>query len=229
MQTSIDILEPGCLDRLSQWRDSGALFVTPNNRLARHLDATFAQMAQPCFAYERVEVLPFDRWAASLWEQAMLLGQVKASHLLTDFQDLQHWRAVIDRSAVGEQLVAVPAAARLAQRAFHAVLSYRLDIDAHRFEFLSDVDSAAFLDWQAAYSALLEEHNQLPLVLAQQHLLDVAQWPGRQPVVAVGFDQLTPLQQAMLDHVNRDHELPSNPALQLEVRCERLLPDPQLQ
>ncbi len=222
MPSSTTTLQPECIEALKRCCDNGAVFVTPNKRLARHLAGLLEQLAQPAAAFECPEVLPLEAWSAALWHRALLIGQVEPLYLLSDFQDLQYWRQVIENSDTGAGLIATSSAARLAQQAFRAMHEHQIDAEANRFEFQSGIDSAAFFHWQQAYCDLLARKGQLSLVQAQQNLLKAAEWPRTAPTVAVGFDVLPPLQSALLARANAAFDT-SVGELQLHVASQVLL------
>ena len=224
MVTKLPNLQTDCIDALRRWRALNAVFVTPNNRLARHLATTLDQIvAGHCV--EASLVLPFNNWCEQIWRQALLRGEVEPAYLLSDFQGQYYWRKVIEQSQSGAGLITVPAAARLAQQAYYAALEYQLDIASYQFEFQSGVDSAAFFEWQQAYRNMTAERGQLSLLEAQQQLLGTATLVQGQPVVAVGFDQFTPLQQALLTAANCQNQADIGdgvPELQLTAPVQSL-------
>ena len=206
------LVESEVASQLASALDRGALFLTPNTRLAAFLrevlDALMIkQQASEQAVWQSSEIIPFDTWTKTQWNAAMLLGRVPPKLMLTAGQDLLYWEKALDKSQVAQGLMSPASAAAQAQQAYGLLKQSLVDVNQHAFEFNSAVDSQAFFDWLLHYQAIVQNSEHIALVDAQSQLLtlgnnglgvDTKNSESRL-VVMVGFQAPTPLQKGIVD------------------------------
>ena len=198
--------------QLASALDRGALFLTPNTRLAAFLrevlDALMiARQTNKQAVWQSSEIIPFDTWTKSQWNTAMLLGRVPPKLILTASQDILYWEQALDQSQIAQSLMSPASAAAQAQQAYQLLKQSLVDINQHSFEFKSAVDSRAFFDWLEHYQVIVQDSEHIPLVDAQSQLLTLgdsslgqgAKEDNDRLVVMVGFQAPTPLQRSIVD------------------------------
>ena len=191
--------------QLEKALDCGALFITPNTRLAAYLrelldDIMLNRHKAGQGAWESPDLIPFEAWTVAQWTSSMLSGKTAPRLILTTGQDAFYWERALDQSPIAQTLMSPAAAAAQAQQGYQLLKQALVDIDQHAFEFNSAVDSRAFYDWIKHYKALLQDSGHIALVDAQSELLslNLHDTVADQLVVMVGFQSPTPLQKALI-------------------------------
>ncbi len=198
-----ELAKPELLERLAAGHAAGITVVTPNVRLARELAREFdqCQIDAGRSTWEAADVLPYAAFVERLYEDA--LYSELAAHLprlLSSAQAQALWEAAIRESRWGEALLAVPAAAADAARAWSLVQAW--DIAGSLGKFPGNDDAKAFAAWARAYErrcardALVDEAR-LPQVVAP--LLGEAALRKPQLLVSYGFDALEPQARAFFE------------------------------
>ena len=162
--------------QLEEALDRGALFITPNTRLASYLrdlldDIMLHRQKSNLGVWSTPELIPFDAWTTSQWTAAMLSGKTSPRLILSAGQDILYWERALEQSPIAQTLMSPAAAAAQAQQGYQLLRQGLVDIDQHAFEFNSAVDSRAFYDWIKHYKALLQNSDHIALVDAQSELL----------------------------------------------------------
>ena len=207
MQNSIHrLVEPDVASQLASALDRNATFLTPNTRLAAYLrevlDAIMLdRQMKDQSVWRTPEIIPFDAWTTSKWNEAMLAGKLAPKLILTAGQDALYWEQALDKSPIAQTLMSPSAAATQAQQGYQLLRQSLVDIDQHAFDFNSAVDSRAFFDWIKHYRSIVQGSQHISLVDAQSQLLSITtHTAGQRLVVLVGFESPTPLQQAIVDN-----------------------------
>ena len=181
---------------------SGAIAVTPNLRLARHLRREFATdaLARRQTTWATPAILPYGAWLESLWLD-LLAGDAASEppRLLRPGQSLYAWQRIVAGNSQGAASIDARAAARLAVEAWELVHSWGAGGESWRgwpAIGLSE-DQAAFVSWAESYAAMLSETRavdtaQLADALVR-HASALAKSPPRR-VLLVGFIELSPQQ-----------------------------------
>jgi probable DNA repair protein len=171
------------------------LVVTPNRRLARFIERRFDlwQAARGRAAWERAEVLPFDAWVAREWQQREERA-ARPSSLASRLAARVRWEEIVKQS-LGDAgaLMNLAGAARDAASAWKLAHAWRL---FHALDTMPLAEDARrFIAWAREYRARCDAAHEadaaaVPDLLARQ----LAARPLAKPVLAVGFDLLTPQQ-----------------------------------
>ena len=234
----ISLLDSDVATQLENALDRDALFLTPNTRLAAYLrelldDIMLERRRVVKGVVEDVvkdaakgvwqspELIPFDAWTTAQWTAAILSGKTAPRLILTAGQDVLYWERALEQSPIAQTLMSPAAAAAQAQQGYQLLKQGLVDVDQHAFEFNSAVDSRAFYDWIKHYEVLLEGSEHIALVDAQSQLLslDNAHSDADRPVVMVGFQSPTPLQQAIVEHYAGGNNIES---IHLNVGCKSI-------
>lgn len=240
MVTSLDaIVDPACIEQLSQALSRDALFLTPNTRLATVLRVVLDELAgaDGDVVWSSPMVMPFDTWAASCWRSAILADELPPKLLLGTMQDSLYWEQALTRAGNTNELLSKGAAAKLAQQGYTLLVQSQLDIAQHRFDFESAVDSRAFYQWVQCYRQIIDKTSYIGHVDAQAQLLQLDMTGSMfklaeqtldnrlwlKPIVMVGFQAPTALQMAIVNHLARSSDAePAVSQLQLHRSCQQL-------
>lgn len=185
------------------------LTLTVNQRLARYLRVQYAKTRRE--AGEPVCEPPLIySWAGWLREQytaiqnATLQGQVSPPALLSTAQAERLWEAVLAESSYGESLLQLAATARAARQAW--VLGKQWRLDPALLERIDLPDTRAFAAWSRGYEKQCAAHGWIDNTLLADYLAPLFE---KQHLIAppiirlVGFDDITPQQQALLDTLQK--------------------------
>ena len=182
--------------------DRGVSVVTGNTRLAGAIRHAFEQRAigQGLEVWFTPDVLPWSAWLQRCWEQAVVSGGVSApALLLTPQQELRVWEDIIAASSAGQPLQQLVGAARRAQDARQLLQSWRLSLDEAVFRY--NDDSAAFWQWASRFESMCTEKGWLPIARLADELhrsLLASEWMPSTGLALIGFDELAPQQQSLL-------------------------------
>ena len=213
--------------QLEEALDRGALFITPNTRLASYLrdlldDIMLHRQKSNLGVWSTPELIPFDAWTTFQWTAAMLSGKTSPRLILSAGQDMLYWERALEQSPIAQTLMSPAAAAAQAQQGYQLLRQGLVDIDQHAFEFNSAVDSRAFYDWIKHYKALLQNSDHIALVDAQSELLSLNESNAvdDRSLVMVGFQSPTPLQKALVQsYAKAEGQIES---IHLNVGCKSI-------
>src|ERR1700756_2570565 len=203
---------------------SGAIPVTPNLRLARHLRREFATdaLARRQTTWATPTILPYGAWLESLWLD--LLAADTASEpprLLRPGQSLYAWQQIVAGDSRGVALIDARAAARLAAEGWGLMHGWGGGGESWRGWPATGLsaDQAAFVSWAESYAAMASETRavdtaQLADALVR-HASALAKSAPRR-VLLVGFIEHSPqqvrlasaLEAAGAAHIERVDPLP---------------------
>ncbi len=182
--------------------NSGAPVITGNKRLAVSVRQAFDQAAlgKGLVVWPTPPVLPWSSWLQQTWEDAVVSGTVPApALLLTAQQEQRVWEDIISASLVDQPLQQVTGTVRRAQEAWQLLQSWRVPLDAAVFRY--NDDSAAFWQWASRFEALCAARDWLSGARICDALLPAVaagKYPVPDALLLLGFDELTPQQQVLL-------------------------------
>ncbi|HEY5674618.1 MAG TPA: PD-(D/E)XK nuclease family protein [Malonomonas sp.] len=168
----------------------GALILTANKRLSRHLRTTFDRQMQRSgkTVWPTPQILDFDGW---LRRSIADLGEFW--RLLDGFPALRLWETLIEKESAGSELELLQqaATARKAQEAYRLLVAYDCRLDA----FPLTEDQRVFNRWQQAYRDECRKHQwldraELPALIYQAIEAGRLNLPAK--VLLTGFDQWGP-------------------------------------
>jgi ATP-dependent helicase/nuclease subunit B len=184
---------------------SGAIAVTPNRRLARHLQRDFARaaLAQGRRTWATPTILPYAAWLESLWLDLLAAEAVpELPRLLQPAQSVYVWQGII---AGDPRNAAIDArsAANLAAESWELLHAWSAGGESWRgwpALGLSD-DQTAFVAWAESYAAKLAgaravDAAQLGDALA--HRVAALTKPPPRRVLLVGFIEFSPQQSRLV-------------------------------
>jgi probable DNA repair protein len=184
---------------------SGAIAVTPNRRLARHLQRDFARdaLARGQRTWTTPTILPYASWLETLWLDLLAADAVsEPPRLLQPAQSLYAWQRIIagDR---GNAKIDARSAANLAAEAWELLHAWGAGGESWRgwpALGLSD-DQTAFVSWAESYTATLAgaraaDAAQLGDALARR--ATALTRPRPRHVLLVGFIESSPQQSRLV-------------------------------
>ena len=186
--------------------DRGVTVVTGNKRLASVTRHAFEQAAldKGLEVWPTPDVLPWTAWLQRVWEDAVVSGATQAPELLlTSQQEQRIWEDIITESVTDQPLQQVTGTVRRAQEAWQLMQSWRLSLKKAVFRYNSD--SAAFWEWASRFEARCTENGWLPLARLADELqcsVQAGELAVPAELVLIGFDELTPQQQSLLQTLN---------------------------
>ena len=200
----------------------GTLIMTANRRLARHIEQAYNQhqLAAGKQAWQPLNLYPLDDWINAQWKKLTLLDSNELTHsrLLSTQEELLHWEAIIKHSQDTLPVARPAALARLAQQAYNNLGLWQLLNPPSEHTPLKDeplfqqgtIDSQAFAKWLIRFNQICHEQQLMPQVSMQQTILAAFQQQQLLPypdVLLVGFDQLSPLHEALLEAATETYRL----------------------
>jgi probable DNA repair protein len=181
---------PDAQQRIITAAAAGALVLTANKRLARHLmracDARLQAAGKA--VWKTPQIISFDGWL-----HRCLADLGEAWRLLEGFPALRLWEQLIEKESAGTELelLQLAATARKAQEAHQWSVAYGCQLEGF---FLTE-DQWVFLGWQKAYQQACRQHHWLDRAdLPELIFAAIAKGRLRLPgeVLLIGFDQSTP-------------------------------------
>lgn len=168
----------------------GALVLTANKRLSRHLVAAFDRQRQAAgnSVWKTPQIISFDGWLHRCLHD---LGE--SWRLLEGFPARRLWERVIEQDAAGSslELLQLAATARKAMEADQWMRAYGCQLNREQLT----ADQQAFMRWQADYRRQCLDHDwldraELPRMIYTA--LEAKRLPLPATVLLVGFDQRSP-------------------------------------
>ncbi|MEP6941824.1 MAG: PD-(D/E)XK nuclease family protein [Betaproteobacteria bacterium] len=197
-------MTPALLDALAD----GATAVTPNRRLARQLRRAFdrRQIDADHRTWRTPAIVPYPAWLVTLWQtRREAHGAAGARTLLSAAQSQHLWRRIVEDAAMG--LFDTRGAATLAMQAWTLMHAWGEGGESWRAWTRSGNgdDPSMFAAWAQSYARALARHRsvdaaQLGDVLAAEPADGAAR--GMHATL-VGFMQITPQQQRLIDALTR--------------------------
>lgn len=168
----------------------GALILSVNKRLARHLRQLFDRrmMAEGAGAWRSPEILSLDEWLHRCVD-----GLGLKDRTLSLFQARLIWEALIEENLQPGSggLLQVPSTAQLALEAHSLLVEYGVDLD----DFPLTEDHEVFLQWRQCYENKLSDTawidpSRIPTRVCEGIREGLIAVPSR--VILVGFDEIPP-------------------------------------
>jgi probable DNA repair protein len=186
--------------------DKGELVLLPHARAARDLRAAFdaRQRARGLPAWEPARALSWSEWAKSLWGELVVSG-VEGRLLLNAAQEHSVWRQVIAEDATHRSIGSLDSLAELAQSAWQLAADYAATEKLR--QFATTHDNRTFATWAESFVRQCSDRGYVSGGLLNHALLEGLR-RGELAVSAslelVGFGQMLPSQQVLLDGL-REH------------------------
>jgi len=190
------------IDPLFESIGSKSLLLTPNRRLAAHVQSAYAEACSQrgLSVWETPAIHPLDEWLQHCW-----------SHLLADNSNLtrqltllppQHeillWERLI-RDDEKSVLLKPYATAKQAQSAYRGLQLWQTELNQ---EFYYHPDCARFAHWTKQFQQLCIQRGFVSAAALPQLLIDAfneQQLSSPKHIVLVGFQHLPPLHQQLLE------------------------------
>ncbi len=214
------------LDALQAHLEQGRTLLTPNFRLARRIrsqwDQQQAASGQGCWPTLRVYAL--EHWLGEQWQQARRAGRVSPRQRIDTAWEKELWRQVIeaDQSQSGEYTMLAPgAAASMAAQARQLLVRWQVPIaDAGvAAGFRLDPDCAVFQRWLHQFEQRLDAGGWATTDDCHAQLL-AAPEQTTDDLVLVEFDEIPPLQRAVLEHLSGELHWSRNTEARSAQQCQ---------
>ena len=180
----------------------GSTLVCASSRLARRLRHRFAQLQLSAGkkAWPTPDILPWGAWLQRCWQDS-INGPDRDLMLLSGEQEIFLWQRLIRKTAAS-RLLQLTATGRQAHDAWRRVRDWRIPVFPAGC-YLNE-DAIAFREWSAAYQQQCREQGLIDQTCIPELLVEQAVRPPTSvSVVLAGFDDLTPLQQYLIDGLGR--------------------------
>lgn len=186
---------------------SDTLVLTPNQRMSRFVQVQYGLWRQSCGdrVWPSLKTLSLSAWVQDLWRslQASASHPAASNRLLSSEQERLVWLQAINESDHGYDLLADDSMADLASQAWRIMRLWRKRIDDLRDD---TQEQRLFSDWVERYTALCERSNAIDVtgqleVVARCLEADGLQLP--KSVVLLGFDDIDPLEQRLIDTLRK--------------------------
>lgn len=179
----------------------GMTLVTPTSRLARHLQYQYAamQIRAGKQAWETPDILPWNGWLQRTREMICLRRKF-TDVLLTTEQQQQVWQDIVNRSNYTRALLHPVNAARQAMQAWSLCKKWQIPVFPEG-TYLNE-DAYTFKSWAKDYQHRCQTNGWIDewefATLLLQEPLDAV---FNSEIILYGFDDFTPLQQALFEHI----------------------------
>jgi len=184
--------------------EQGATLITVNRRLGRRfLDRYHLHMqSKGHAAWETPDILPWSGWMTRCLDRAVYLHP-EADHPvpLNQDQELPLWEEIIRVSGQARGLMHLGEAARQAHRAWILFCHWHLNPETDAGAW-SSPEHEAFLHWSRELRELAESRGWLEQARQPAHLAQLLQagtLPCPDELWLVGFEQLSPVQETILE------------------------------
>jgi ATP-dependent helicase/nuclease subunit B len=181
------------------------LLLLPNASAAREIRSAFdsRQQVSNLAAWEPANALSWSQWTASLWSELIVSG-AETRLLLNAAQEHSLWLEVITEDKANATLASADSLADLAQTAWQIAATYNATANVR--SSASTNDSRIFAAWAEAFSQRCATRSYLSAALLDYALslhLQSGNIPSPSELYLVGFNDLKPSQQLILDALHR--------------------------
>lgn len=185
---------------IRQYIEQGFTIVTPTKRLGRALQQQYIseQLSAEKKVWETPDILPWAAWILRSWDN-FATQQDHVPFLLNSQQQQWVWQKIVTESSFAEGFLQPAAAASRAYDAWKTMRQWQLE------SFPEDLwlnnDAFAFQSWVKTFQQQCKKHNWLDAPSLEGYLLnEVSTWAtySAAKICLVGFDELTPVQEALL-------------------------------
>ena len=204
---------------------SGSLLLTPNRRLAAHVQSAYAEACSQrgLSVWESPAILPLDEWLQNCWLQ-LIAGNSNLSQqliLLQPQQEVLLWEQIV-RSDEKSVLLTPYATAKQAQSAFRVLQLWQTELGQ---EFYFHPDCARFAHWAKQFQQLCLQSGFISSSALPQLLInafEVQQLISPERIILVGFQHLPPLHKELLDAAGAEvsqHQPETTAAKKQKLAC----------
>ncbi len=198
-------MEAGNINRsdLHKKLEQGVTVVTGNSRLSESLKQEFQQqaVARGLQVWDSPDIKPWNIWIRKIWEESVFDGLIESPELLlTEVQEQYVWESIIETSSAS--VLRKEATASKASEAWQQLINWQVDLDA--IEFDVNEDTQTFKLWVEKYEQQCLEQGWLPASHIAEQLVQCFnhnQDAFNSHIILLGFDELTPLQQALYEAI----------------------------
>ncbi|MEO8847357.1 MAG: PD-(D/E)XK nuclease family protein [Casimicrobiaceae bacterium] len=182
---------------------AGAVVVTPNNRLARHLADDFdrAQLAAARTTWPTPIALPWNAWLNTLWIDALSAGTWETPFTLLNTQQAARlWERAVDADAL--QLLDTRGAAERAASAWATFRAYAEPQESPQQFSGGGDDAAAFARWSRRFLRSAGELSAIDAAQLPERLIEASadsRFVAGRSIVLAGFVEFTPQQTRLVD------------------------------
>jgi len=181
--------------------NNGATLLTPNQRLARAVQADFSslQIEATRHAWPTPTILPFTSWLQSLYRDLQAVGRVSL-RLIADDHARALWSNIVKGSHA--DVLSPDATAAAVASAWATEHAWRGETRPDAFP-LSD-DQLQYERWKREYVQLCQREGLVDSAMLCRTLIEeVADWPAGQAgqLLLLGFAETAPEQQQLFDHL----------------------------
>jgi hypothetical protein len=154
---------------------AGHTILAPNAELAAALFDAVERSQQDAGrdVWPTPRVLDFGSWLRARHAEAQL-SDATTPRALSDIDERELWRAVIDSSEVGQSMLEPAGAARAARRARRAVYEYGIPLRAVAEHASGSEETRVFLEWNRQFDLRLRSLD----CISSDELLGQVQPPG---------------------------------------------------
>lgn len=183
--------------------DAGALYVTPNRRLARHLVAADdrAQADAGRRAWPSLRAMPWGAWCAELDTEATLAGALPPRLRMGEHAQTAAWRSIVTSDPMSAGVVDPMSVARAAAEAWELVHQYGAGGTSWRAWAGGGDEPSAFARWAEQYAATLRRLDAVDAATSPERIVAAASsmrsWRGRS-FRLVGFVEPTAQQRRVV-------------------------------
>ena len=212
----------------------GQLAITANQRLASRITAAYAHYCRKNDqqVVDKPNIFSLQAWLDQRWQQLLIQAQpeVLRWRVLSTSEEYALWEQVVEQATKQSSLTLLqPAtAARQAAEAYRLLILSQLSPGdpAIQATLSSSADSQQLQNWIQHFETLCQDRQYLPGVKRNELLLE---WLDRdttsdQPLLAIGFDTIPPLINALLTKVGtlQHYVQPSNNEQIVVTTCESM-------
>ncbi|MDD9948996.1 MAG: PD-(D/E)XK nuclease family protein [candidate division Zixibacteria bacterium] len=184
--------------------------LTATIRLARELRRDHDQVQEEAgrTSWLTAQIMPLSAWLAETWKNGLFsdhpaTDDLGAGRLLRPAEERLIWEDVI-RSMTGDSLLDFPSTAEAAARSWERLCSWAIPLDADAWH--ESEDARMFLGWTRAFQARCQRNGwissaELPASVAE--LIDRGAAPFPEEVEFAGFLELSPVQQRLIDALEK--------------------------
>jgi len=201
------------IDPLFESIKKNTLLLTPNRRLAAHMQTAYAEACSRhgFLVWEQPAIFPIDDWIQHCWKK-LIDTNSSLTHNKTRLQPLQEtllWEGII-RNDEKSLLLKPFATAKQAQSAWRTLQLWQSELSN---EFYFHPDCARFAFWAKQFQQRCEKQQLLTNADQTQAIVtafELAQLTAEPEVLLVGFQHLPPLYEHLMEKaaVNCEHYQP---------------------
>lgn len=195
----------------------GQLILTPNQRLASHIRSAYAISSRELGqnVVQAPAVFSLAQWLDQCWQQLLIDAVPLAIDVtpLTTGQELALWEKIVSGSNIGSVLLRPSATAQQAARAYRLLLEWRQSLNQENSSsvrlrplFAADPDCAVLLGWVDQFEHACQERCWIVSAQRGERLItafETAVLPSAGPILGVGFENIAPLYQALVNSAGR--------------------------